>query len=599
MAETCRNIGADSGSKSSLHSIDHSRKHVDENRNRVKSNGSGAVDGGRRSSGHSSDHQSPPNSSTPDKSALNHNGSRPNSSSQQQTPSRPNSRTNSTGPATAPVRNKDANKPLSFKPYEESGAKHSEKDRLCARSPAQRAKQSSPKSVSGAPAHSAAHHQANNATAAAAAAAVARDQAAKAAALNAAQLQQQQLMQYQYQQYLAAFAGYAGTANPFLAHPSASHAMPGLYGAAQAMTQSSVSNLAATTTTTSSSGSSMTTAPHHQSAASSAAAAAHHHQQQQQQASSSGNQCPPGCMCAQHSSQAAANSALSSFNSAHLAALTAQYPNISPHLLNMYAVPGYSPLGATNPASAAASALAASSQQQQPPQPQASPAVSASTSKAAADAARASPSQLKLPHICHWPLATGQCAKRFASSDELLLHSRSHVEQPIPGYEQLYASATAYEQLLASPSAGLRRTAFDPIAPTSRFHPYSKPNAASSSPVTSSNGTASPAYHAAAVAAAASNPLLSPLSANPLAASAALAGSQFAGYPPFAALGAFGGLPGSIPSFHHLSHLNPHSLAQMNPSTAASNHQAAAAAVAAYNMYGAYAAGRVGPPVQP
>ncbi|NXA41714.1 Z703A protein, partial [Eudromia elegans] len=90
-----------------------------------------------------------------------------------------------------------------------------------------------------------------------------------------------------------------------------------------------------------------------------------------------------------------------------------------------------------------------------------------------------------LPHICNWVAASGPCDKRFATSDELLAHLRTHTA--LPGAEKLLAGYAAAPPLA---SCHLHLPPAGPGSPTtlagslslrsphtlglSRYHPYGK-----------------------------------------------------------------------------------------------------------------------------
>lgn len=87
-----------------------------------------------------------------------------------------------------------------------------------------------------------------------------------------------------------------------------------------------------------------------------------------------------------------------------------------------------------------------------------------------------------LPHACNWVSASGPCDKRFASSDELLAHLRTHTS--LPGMDgkllSTYPSSSSSCHLHLPPQsspASLPAT-FSLRAPPSlglaRYHPYSK-----------------------------------------------------------------------------------------------------------------------------
>ncbi|NWJ10048.1 Z703A protein, partial [Crypturellus undulatus] len=114
-----------------------------------------------------------------------------------------------------------------------------------------------------------------------------------------------------------------------------------------------------------------------------------------------------------------------------------------------------------------------------------------------------------LPHICNWVAASGPCDKRFATSDELLAHLRTHTA--LPGAEKLLAGYAA-PPLAAGASCHLHLPPAGPGSPTTlagslslrsphtlglnRYHPYGKSHlpAAGALPVPSLPAAAGPYY---------------------------------------------------------------------------------------------------------
>ncbi|XP_054839195.1 zinc finger protein 503 [Eublepharis macularius] len=95
------------------------------------------------------------------------------------------------------------------------------------------------------------------------------------------------------------------------------------------------------------------------------------------------------------------------------------------------------------------------------------------------------------PHICNWVSANGPCDKRFATSDELLSHLRTHTA--FPGTDKLlssYPSSTSLASAAAaamachmhipttgapgSPGTLALRSPHHALGLSSRYHPYSK-----------------------------------------------------------------------------------------------------------------------------
>ncbi|XP_033101387.1 zinc finger protein 703-like [Anneissia japonica] len=79
-------------------------------------------------------------------------------------------------------------------------------------------------------------------------------------------------------------------------------------------------------------------------------------------------------------------------------------------------------------------------------------------------------------HVCNWVSGTTSCGKRFASSEELLQHLRSHTNETTPS-SPLAASLSAqlgayYMQYHPSaPALGLKSGHASPLSPV-RYHPY-------------------------------------------------------------------------------------------------------------------------------
>ncbi|XP_005988320.1 zinc finger protein 503 [Latimeria chalumnae] len=92
-----------------------------------------------------------------------------------------------------------------------------------------------------------------------------------------------------------------------------------------------------------------------------------------------------------------------------------------------------------------------------------------------------------LPHVCNWVSANGPCDKRFATSEELLNHLRTHTA--FPGTDKLisgYPSSSSLAAAMAchmhippsgapgSPSTFALRSPHHALGLGSRYHPYSK-----------------------------------------------------------------------------------------------------------------------------
>uniref|UniRef100_A0A8C8VR76 Zinc finger protein 503 n=1 Tax=Pelusios castaneus TaxID=367368 RepID=A0A8C8VR76_9SAUR len=98
------------------------------------------------------------------------------------------------------------------------------------------------------------------------------------------------------------------------------------------------------------------------------------------------------------------------------------------------------------------------------------------------------PSDSPQPHACNWVSASGPCDKRFATSDELLSHLRTHTAFPggdkllagYPGSSSLAAAAMACHMHVpssaapGSPGALALRSPHHGLGLSSRYHPYSK-----------------------------------------------------------------------------------------------------------------------------
>lgn len=111
--------------------------------------------------------------------------------------------------------------------------------------------------------------------------------------------------------------------------------------------------------------------------------------------------------------------------------------------------------------------------------------VSAAAAAAAAYSQHSLMSAQPRPYVCNWIVGDTYCGKRFAGSDELLQHLRTHTNLSTSDGGPLAllnpaavaAVAAAQHPLLTSP-AGLHRTYPNPpLSPLSaaRYHPYGKP----------------------------------------------------------------------------------------------------------------------------
>lgn len=88
-----------------------------------------------------------------------------------------------------------------------------------------------------------------------------------------------------------------------------------------------------------------------------------------------------------------------------------------------------------------------------------------------------------LPHACNWVSAAGPCDKRFATSDELLAHLRTHTALPVGMDSKLLSvsssgPASCHLHLPHQSSPGSMPSSLSLRAPPSlglaRYHPYSK-----------------------------------------------------------------------------------------------------------------------------
>ncbi|XP_028273694.1 zinc finger protein 703-like [Parambassis ranga] len=88
-----------------------------------------------------------------------------------------------------------------------------------------------------------------------------------------------------------------------------------------------------------------------------------------------------------------------------------------------------------------------------------------------------------LPHACNWVSAGGPCDKRFATSDELLAHLRTHTALPVGMDSKLLSAsssgpASCHLHLPHQSSPGTMPSSLSLRAPPSlglaRYHPYSK-----------------------------------------------------------------------------------------------------------------------------
>ncbi|XP_057378101.1 zinc finger protein 503-like isoform X1 [Daphnia carinata] len=99
------------------------------------------------------------------------------------------------------------------------------------------------------------------------------------------------------------------------------------------------------------------------------------------------------------------------------------------------------------------------------------------------------------PYICNWIVADNYCGKRFASSDDLLQHLRTHTNLSSAGA----ATAPPSESLSTSSATGfahpssMMRAAYPtpPLSPLSaaRYHPYGKANPSTTTTTTTMSAT--------------------------------------------------------------------------------------------------------------
>lgn len=91
-----------------------------------------------------------------------------------------------------------------------------------------------------------------------------------------------------------------------------------------------------------------------------------------------------------------------------------------------------------------------------------------------------------LPHACNWVSVGGPCDKRFATSEELLAHLRTHTALPgmvdsklLPAYPSSVSSTASCHLHLPPPSSpGALPSSFSlrgsPGLGLARYHPYGK-----------------------------------------------------------------------------------------------------------------------------
>ncbi|XP_067010272.2 zinc finger protein Noc [Anabrus simplex] len=119
--------------------------------------------------------------------------------------------------------------------------------------------------------------------------------------------------------------------------------------------------------------------------------------------------------------------------------------------------------------------------------------------------------QLGRPYVCNWIAGDSYCGKRFANSDELLQHLRTHTSLATAADNAAAAAANSAASMsllnphsFLSSSAALHRAAAGypnpPLSPLSaaRYHPYSKPGLPGSlgaSPFSAFNPTALGPYY--------------------------------------------------------------------------------------------------------
>lgn len=526
LEQTCSRIGADTASngKASSQSIDHTKKDYQNGHslNKLNLNGykpsslainqlaslAGNYESGRRSGNSSTEYArasvSPASSLDKTNASylanLTSNGSRPNSNNGNS--SRPNS--NNSGTSSLSTKGVKELSKLSYKPYEEannneklSHRKHNspELEHLKNLNKNEQRKSDNLNGLSSKDlSHCLPNSKPNN------------NNNLNSAALNYAQQQQlleAKYLEFQYQQYVAALAaGY-----PFLPNNNPSLIAAAALSSNQILQQqknSNISNYHSTSNTNKSNNSVPNVQQqHHQQALSNS------HQQNLLQAPSN---CPPNCnSCINHNpllssfiantqtpSAVSSSSQNSPLNAAHLAALSAQYPQIPPNFLHLYGLAGYPsalnglpPLtSSTTPSSSSTSTTTSTSLNHSslnslntlPPNlTNSNPLLNSNNNNSA--------NNKNGPHVCY-AITNGQyCNKRFSSAEEYLIHFKSHQANealqnsnsnanlnPV-SLESLYGS---YEALLAgaNPMANLRRSAMhDSLSSSSRFHPYSKPSA--------------------------------------------------------------------------------------------------------------------------
>ncbi|XP_063227315.1 zinc finger protein Noc [Bacillus rossius redtenbacheri] len=107
---------------------------------------------------------------------------------------------------------------------------------------------------------------------------------------------------------------------------------------------------------------------------------------------------------------------------------------------------------------------------------------------------------LARPYVCNWIAGDSYCGKRFAASDELLQHLRTHTSLSADAAAAAAAAAASPMSLLAPHSFLHRAYPNPPLSPlsASRYHPYSKPGLPASlaaSPFSAFNPTALGPYY--------------------------------------------------------------------------------------------------------
>ena len=93
------------------------------------------------------------------------------------------------------------------------------------------------------------------------------------------------------------------------------------------------------------------------------------------------------------------------------------------------------------------------------------------------------PSQPK-PFVCNWIVADNYCGKRFASSEDLLQHLRTHTSLSSMTAETTSSSSLASSSSSSMPSSQHRAYPTPPLSPLSaaRYHPYAMKNPAAAGP---------------------------------------------------------------------------------------------------------------------